>query len=127
MSIIAGGKLHRIAPNADMYLVKTKNQYKDKFGGSKVFTGSVYPEALEFATRGVKNHIRRSASAESSKQVRNQYVLGYVMGSLRDLVCSSLTHDIQEWLIVVQHRPKGSMIYLGLSSNSATTMMSQWF
>ncbi|KAF2878051.1 peptidase S8/S53 domain-containing protein [Massariosphaeria phaeospora] len=59
MAVIAGGKILGIAPNTDLYLVKTKNRYRNSqfaFNGM-VHTGPVTPGALQWVLNTVQDHI----------------------------------------------------------------------
>ncbi|KAF1938985.1 subtilisin-like protein [Clathrospora elynae] len=73
MAPIAGGKFHRVAPNADLCLVKTKNTYRGRTEGSNMeFTLPIYWQALFWFINEVETHIRNKLKQDShAKSVIN--------------------------------------------------------
>jgi hypothetical protein len=74
MAIIAAGKSHGIAPNADLYLVKTKNGYQANNSSTDgaIKTYGLQPLALDWAFNTVKRHIiQRKKENSESKSVIN--------------------------------------------------------
>jgi hypothetical protein len=71
MAAIAGGRLHGVAPNADMFLMKTKTHYHHTYGSGTSSTSLTYP-ALDYSLNVVEQHINdRLAQDPKSKSVIN--------------------------------------------------------
>ncbi|KAF2676630.1 subtilisin-like protein [Lentithecium fluviatile CBS 122367] len=72
MAVIAAGKLRGIAPNANLFLAKTKNKYRQSADPSRSSTAPVRPKALDFVLREVKQHIsNRMAQDPLARSVIN--------------------------------------------------------
>jgi hypothetical protein len=74
MSVLAGGKTYGIAPNGDLFLVKTKTGIRDEFfdetGG--IFMVGLQPGAVHWALERVKGHINNRLRADAeAKSVIN--------------------------------------------------------
>lgn len=65
MAIIAAGKTLGIAPNANLYLAKTKNMYKDSYfdDNGRTHMGSVQPKALDYVIQYIKRDVTRRLTA----------------------------------------------------------------
>jgi len=72
MATIAAGKIHGVAPNADLYLVKTKGQIKDKTNPRILRHSPLNYNAALFFLNAVKSHIKtRLAKDKNAKSVIN--------------------------------------------------------
>ncbi|KAI4941965.1 hypothetical protein J4E91_010515 [Alternaria rosae] len=72
MATIAAGKIHGVAPNADLYLVKTKGQIKDKTNPQVLRHSPLNYNAALFFLNAVKSHIKaRLAKDQNAKSVIN--------------------------------------------------------
>jgi hypothetical protein len=73
MAIIAGGKVHGVAPNANLYLLKVKGQWnKGTSTAAEERNGSVQPKALITTLGVIRNHIRnRLATDTNTRSVIN--------------------------------------------------------
>jgi subtilisin family serine protease len=73
MATIAGGKIHGVAPNANLYLLKVKGQW-NKGSGSDADekSGSVQPKALMTTFGVIRDHVRDRLIADAeTKSVIN--------------------------------------------------------
>lgn len=64
MAVIAGGKHHGIAPNANLFLAKTKAAYKGNDGNIRL--AGVQPRALSWILDEIMAHITKIMERDST-------------------------------------------------------------
>ena len=72
MAVIAAGQTIGIAPKANLFLAKTKNNYRHKYNHDEIHVGQLQPQALWYVGNEILNHMNKRLGQDAdAKSVIN--------------------------------------------------------